>query len=193
MPKSRSRIFEAKRFAFVIAVLLFGVFLLLFKTTRVLQNIEDPVLDTHFTLKTARESKSIQEGAVLSHQNLKISDSILILGIDQKTLAEYGKWPFSRTKHADLINAFSRLKDQDNRESSLFIDVFFIEEDSNPTNDALLAEAIEDSGTVFLETVLSTYGLVEDNDPLTIRQEALYEGWGTVRNVRGDWKKINAF
>lgn len=193
MPKKRSKIFEAKRFAFVIAVMIFGVFILLLNTTRVLQNIEGPVLDTHFRLKTIRESKAIQEGAVLSHQNLKVSDSILILGIDQKTLAAYGKWPFSRTRHADLVNAFARLKDQDNRENSLFIDVFFIEEDSNPTNDALLVKSIEDSGKVFLESVLSTFGTVEENDPLTVRQEALYEGWGTVRNVKGDWKTIDAF
>jgi len=193
MAKKRLKIFEAKRFAFVIAVLIFGVFLLLLSTTRVLQNIEGPVLDAHFRLKTIRESKSIQEGAVLSHQNLKISDSILILGIDQKTLAEYGKWPFSRTHHADLINAFARLKDQENRESSLFIDVFFIEEDSNPTNDALLGKAIEDSGSVFLETVLAPYGQVEENDSMSVRQRALYEGWGTVKNIKGNWKTINPF
>jgi len=114
MGKKRSRIFDAKYFAFLIAVILFGVFASLFYSTRMLQNLDGPVLDTHFRLKTTRQSKSIQEGAVLSHQNLKVSDSILILGIDQKTLAEYGKWPFSRTRHADLINAFSRLKDQDN-------------------------------------------------------------------------------
>lgn len=193
MPKKRSRIFEAKRFAFVIAIIIFGVFLLLLSTTKVLQNLEGPVLDAHFRLKTIRESKSIQEGAVLSHQNLKISDSILILGIDQKTLAEYGKWPFSRTYHADLVNAFSRLKDQSNRESSLFIDVFFIEEDSNPTNDALLAKSIEDSKSVFLETVLSPYGLVEDGDAMTIRQNELYMSWGKVKNIKGNWKTINSF
>lgn len=193
MPKKRSRIFEAKRFAFVIAMIIFGVFVVLLSTTRVLQNLEGPVLDAHFRLKTIRESKSIQEGAVLSQQNLKISDSILILGIDQKTLAEYGKWPFSRTYHADLINAFSRLKDQSNRESSLFLDVFFIEEDSNPTNDALLAKAIDDSHSVFVETVLSPYGMVEEGDPMTVRQNALYDGWGKVKNIKGSWKTINAF
>jgi len=193
MPKKRSRIFEAKRFAFVIAIIIFGVFVFLLSTTRVLQNLEGPVLDTHFRLKNIRESKSIQEGAVLSQQNLKVSDSILILGIDQKTLAEYGKWPFARTYHADLINAFSRLKEQTNRESSLFIDVFFIEEDSNPTNDALLAKAIDDSDAVFLETVLSPYGLAEDGDTMTVRQNELYKSWGKVENIKGNWKTINAF
>ncbi len=193
MAKKRSRIFDAKYFAFLIAVIIFGVFTLLFHSTKMMQNLDGPVLDTHFRLKTTRQSKSIQEGAVLSHQNLKISDSILILGIDQKTLAEYGKWPFTRTRHADLVNAFSRLKDQDNRESSLFIDVFFIEEDSNPTNDALLVKAVDDSDRVFLETVLSPFGTVEADDPMSVRQRKLYEGWGTVKNVSGDWKAIPEF
>lgn len=193
MPRKRARIFEAKRFAFVIAILIFAIFAGLLGTTRFLQNIEGSVLDTHFRLKTGRESRAIQEGAVLSHQNLKISDSLLILGIDQKTLSEYGKWPFPRTRHADLINAFSRLKDQNNRENSLFMDVFFIEEDSNPTNDALLAKALDDSGRVFLETVLSPYGTASQDDPMAARENALYERFGSVKHITGNWKTINAF
>lgn len=193
MSKKRAVLFEAKRFAFVIGALIVGILLLLDASTRVLDNMEGSVIDTHFRLKTGRQSQSIQEGAVLAQQNLKISDAILILGIDQKTLAEYGKWPFSRTRHADLINAFSRIKDQSNRESSLFIDVFFIEDDSNPTNDALLVEAIQNSGSVFLETVLTPYGIIDDTNPMVARQEALYEGWGKLKNVGGSWKDVYAF
>ncbi|MDX9897411.1 MAG: CHASE2 domain-containing protein [Spirochaetia bacterium] len=190
MPRKRYKIFEAKRFAFIIALLIVGIFSLLFFTTKMLQGVEGPILDTHFRLKTIRQSKSIQEGAVLSHQNLKIADNILILGIDQKTLAEYGRWPFSRTRHADLINAFSRIKDQTNRESSIFFDVNFIEEVVNPTDDALLARAILEADDVFLETFLEPIGLAEEDDPMTIRQKALYGQWGTIRTINGDWKKI---
>ncbi len=193
MPKKRSALFEARRFSFVIALLIVGAFAALFYGTSVLQNLEGPVLDLHFRLKTTRESKTIQEGAVLAHRNSKVSDNILIVGIDQKTLAEYGKWPFSRSRHADLVNAFSRIRNQGNREDSLFIDVFFIEEDTNPTNDALLAKAIEDSGRVFLETVLSPFGDAAEGDPSTVRQDALYEGWGKLTNVSGDWKSVHAF
>lgn len=193
MPRRRARIFEAKRFAFVIAIAIFAVFAGLLGTTRFLQNIEGSVLDTHFRLKTGRESRAIQEGAVLSHQNLKISDNLLILGIDEKTLAEYGKWPFPRTRHADLINAFSRLKDQNNRENSLLMDVFFIEPDSNPTNDALLSKAIEDSGSVFLETLLSPYGSGSPDDTMATRQNSLYGRFGSVKNISGNWRTINTF
>lgn len=192
MARKRMKIFDSKWFSLVIAVLIFGMFFALFSGTKMLQNLEGTVIDLHFQLKTGRETKTIQEGAVLSHQNLKISDNILILGIDQRSLAEYGKWPFTRTKHAELINSFSRISDQSNREQALFLDVFFIEEDQNPTNDALLVNAINDSGKVFLETVLTAYGSMDEEDPLLPRQEALYEQLGVVEKIQGDWKGLPA-
>lgn len=186
------KIFDSKWFSLVLAVMIFGLFLALFSGTKMLQNLEGTVIDLHFQLKTGRETKTIQEGAVLSHQNLKIAENILILGIDQRSLAEYGKWPFSRTRHAELINSFSRISDQANREQSLLLDVFFIEEDQNPTNDALLVNAIQESGKVFLETVMTAYGSMEDDDPLLPRQEALYEQFGAVSRVKGDWRGLPA-
>lgn len=192
MARKRMKIFDSKWFSLVIAVLIFGLFLALFSGTKILQNLEGTVIDLHFQLKTGRETKTIQEGAVLSHQNLRIADNILILGIDQRSLAEYGKWPFARTKHVDLINSFARISDQSNREQALFIDVFFIEEDQNPTNDALLVNAIQESGKVFLETILTAYGSMDEDDPLLRRQEALYEELGIVTKIQGDWKGLPA-
>jgi adenylate cyclase len=192
MATKRKRLLETRWFAFIIAAMVFGVFCLLFLSTKMLQNLEGPVLDFHFRLKTDKETKAIQEGAVLSQQNVRISENILILGIDQRSLAEFGKWPFPRSRHADLIQAFSRISDQDNREKSLFLDIFFIEEDHNPTNDALLVKAIEDSGTVFLETILSAFGSPQDDDPMLVRQKALYDSHGVIRNIKGDWHQVPA-
>ena len=193
MAARRIRILEAKWFSFVIAALVFGAFLALFFSTRILQNMEGSVLDFHFRLKAEKETRAIQEGAVLSAQNLQISESILIIGIDEKSLAEYGKWPFPRTRHADLINAFSRLRDQANRESALFVDIFFIEPDSDATNDAILVGAMQDSKRVFLETVLSSFGNADENDPMRLRLPSLYGEWGTLTNVSGDWKSVYTY
>ncbi len=189
MPRKRAWIFEAKWFAFVIAALVFGLFLFLFLNTFILHQMEGSVLDLHFRIKIGKDTRAIQEGAVLAQKDLKLSSDILILGIDEKTLGEYGKWPFSRSRHADLVNAFSRISNQANRESALFLDVFFIEPDGNPTNDALVVEAMKKSGTVFLETILTAYGAAE-GDPASVRQQALYETQGRITNVKGDWKKI---
>lgn len=192
MPKKRARIFEAKWFAFVIAAMVFGIFLFLFVNTTILHQMEDAVLDLHFQIKVGRETRAIQEGAVFAQQDLKLSPDILIVGIDEKTLADYGKWPFSRSRHADLANAFSRISNQLNRESALFIDVFFIEPDGNPTNDALVVESMKKSGRVFLETILTARGARASDDPATVRQQALYQTHGRITNVKGDWKKIIA-
>ncbi|TFG80982.1 MAG: CHASE2 domain-containing protein [Spirochaetales bacterium] len=190
MPKKRARILEAKWFSFVIAALIIGLFAFMYFSTRILHQMEGSVLDVHFRIKTSKETRAVQEGAILAQKDLKLSDKILILGIDQKTLAEYGKWPFPRTRHASLANAFSRISDQSNRESALFMDVFFIEPDPIPTNDAILVNAIQDSGTVFLETLTSGYGEIRENDPVALRQKALYETAGTITKVHGDWKTI---
>lgn len=192
MHGKRAWIFEAKWFSFVIAALVFGVFIFLFLNTFILHQMEGSVLDLHYRIKIGEEGRAIQEGAVLSQKNLKISSDILILGVDEKTLSEFGKWPFSRSRHADLANAFSRISNQANRESALFMDVFFIEPDGNPTNDALVVEALRKSGRVFLETALTARGATSVEDPNTVRQQALYEAHGRISNVKGDWKAIIA-
>ena len=190
MPKKRARIFEVKWFSLVIAALVFVLFFGLAQSTRIVDQLEGSVLDVHFRIKQNKEGKSVQEGATFVERNLKLSESILLIGIDQKTLAEYGKWPFVRTRHANLINAFSRLNDQSNRESALFLDVFFIEPDTTATNDAVLVDSIESSGKVYLETVLDPMGETLEGDEYAVRQKSLYDTHGTITNVTGDWKKI---
>ncbi len=193
MPRKRAKLFETRWFAFVIALAIFGAFAFLYFQTTILTRAEGGVLDQHFNIKTGREARAIQEGAILAQRDLKLSDRILIIGIDQKSLAEYGKWPFPRTRHANLINAFSRISDQDNRESSLFIDVFFIDPDPTPTNDAILVDSMRHSGTVFLETVLSAFGEVAERDPVYQRQKALYDTHGVIRKISGDIRTLPAF
>ena len=84
-----------------------------------------------------------------------LSYDILIVGVDFNPLSKYGNWPFPRRIHADLVNAFSRISNQDNRENALFLDIFFIDPARDAANDALLVESIEKSDRVFLETVLT--------------------------------------
>lgn len=193
MARKRFNVFSVRFFALIIATVIVLLTITLDKTTGIFRNMEDKILDTHFQLKIGRETKSIQEGAVLTQNNLLISDDILILGIDQRSLDQYGRWPFERTRFAHLINAFSRLSDQTNRESALFIDVFFNERDANPTHDALLAEAIQDSGRVFLETVLVGTGVMQESDPQYLRQKAIYDTKGSIKNIKGNWKTVPAF
>ncbi|OHD19544.1 MAG: adenylate cyclase [Spirochaetes bacterium GWD1_61_31] len=193
MSTAMRKFFGVKTFSFIIGIFVVALVLALSEFTGIFESIEDKILDSHFKLKVGRDSKSVQEGAVLTQNSMLISNDILIIGIDQRSLEQYGKWPFERTRFAHYINAFSRISDQNNRESALFLDFFFNERDPNPTHDALLADSVENSGRVFVETVLVDSGSLTETDPLYARQKILYDTKGTLANVVGDWKKIHIF
>lgn len=72
------------------------------------------------------------------------SDKILIVEIDERSLAEIGSWPWKRSVHAQLINKLS-----DARPLAIGYDVLFTEP-SEPAEDAQLGDAIASSGKVML-------------------------------------------
>ncbi len=193
MAKKRSKIFETRRFAFLIGTVIVGILLLLDGTRDLLRNIELKVLDTHFLLKTERQNMVFQEGTSKSENDPKRSEDIVIIGVEQSTLSKFGRWPFARWRHADLLNAFSRIADQNARENAVFLDIFF-SEPVDPADDAILLRGMEESGRVFLENVMQsmppTPSLEEEAEK---RQAALVERGGIVTNVKGDWRSVEAF
>jgi adenylate cyclase len=194
MAKKRAKFLETRIFGFVIAAAVIALTLLVGFGTGLLSPLELKTLDTHFMLKNSQRGKTVQEGSVYSEKNLKTSGDILIVGIDFNTLTKYGRWPFARSRHADLINAFSRIKDQTQRENAVLLDVLFVDPTDSPEDDVALAAAITDSGRVFLETTLKS----ETNDTVTVadfesRERLLYEKFGTIKNVTGAWKDTHPF
>ena len=152
------------------------------------------MLDLNFRLKNSVTRTRVQEGVSVLQANPRISPDILIVGIDDKALARFGRWPFPRYRHADLADSFARIRNQAERERALFIDVFFIEPSATPEDDALLVSSIKNNGRVFLETVLTE----EENPPGTDeeffgRQEILDSRIGTLTNVQGDWLQVSPF
>lgn len=194
MAKKRAKFFETKIFGFVIAAIVAGILVILTYATGLLQPLQLKMLDTHFNLKLASRGKTVQEGSVYSENNPKISQDILIVGVESSTLAKFGLWPFSRAKHADLVNAFSRIKNQERRESSVFLDILFVSETDDPDADLALAKALKDSGKVFLETsLLLPPNESDDGQSMFLRQRRLTQRFGTVKNVSGPWKDMAAF
>jgi adenylate cyclase len=194
MAKRRPKLFETKVFGFVIAAAVAAAVLLVEFATPIIETIENKVVDEHFRLKINQRGTAVQEGSIYSEQNLQISPDILIIGIDFTSLTKYGKWPFPRTRHADLVNAFSRIKDQNNRENALLLDILFPDPDQDPAVDAVLSKAIADSGRVFLETELKT----EPNETSTAenfaeRTRIINKRLGTIRNIKGDWRDMIGF
>ena len=74
------------------------------------------------------------------------SGDVLIVGIDEYSLREVGRWPWDRRIHAQVIN---QLEEQGAR--AVLMDLILSEPDrSRPESDQALAEAIRAAGHVYL-------------------------------------------
>jgi len=194
MAKKYSKIFATKYFGLVIGLLVFLLLTAFMEGTVLIDNIELNVLDLNFKLKNIGRRTRVQEGVTLEKRNPNISPDILIVGIDDRSLDRFGRWPFPRYTEANLINSFSRIKNQEERERALFMDIFFVEPSNAAEDDALLVESIEQNGRVYLETILTR----SENPPGTEeeyfgRQEIMYQHYGKITNIKGDWTKIETF
>lgn len=194
MAGKRSKFFETRRFGFVIGAIVLLAIFALGQLTGFLQPLELKTLDARFNLKYSSRGKTVQEGTIVKSENSKISDDIVIIGVDTETLSRLGLWPFPRGKHADLINAFSRIKDQTQRENAMLLDIIFSSETGKPDQDQLLASALRDSKRVFLETALSLTpidGLSAEE--MDARTKLLENRLGTLTHVTGPWQRMVAF
>lgn len=76
-------------------------------------------------------------------------DHIVIIAIDEYSLQQYGRWPWPRSTHAELIDKLTL-----GGAKAIGLDILFTEPDRVSTeNDQLLAEAIERSGRVILPVI----------------------------------------
>ena len=105
--------------------------------------LKTQVVDLHFALKQSLTQRNDQENVVREQRSHKISKDVLIIGIDSRTLDVFGRWPFHRTVHADLLDAFSRVKEQNDRESVILLDILFNEVADRAFEDAILLDSIE--------------------------------------------------
>ncbi|AEJ19528.1 adenylate/guanylate cyclase domain-containing protein [Gracilinema caldarium] len=194
MARKRAKIFETKYFGFIIGLFVFLVIFLLDISTSIFTNLNTKATDLQFFLKGLTTATSVQEGVTVTEKNPKISDDIIIVGIDSRSLAKFGKWPFPRSIHASLIDSFTRIKDQGSRESSIFLDVFFIESDRKAAEDARLIASIEQAQTVFIETLLDV-GISDysSHEIMLKRQAVLFERFPGFKNVSGSWQEMRDF
>jgi adenylate cyclase len=194
--KNRSKILETKFFCFIIAALVFIAFVLVTQYTVVFERLESSMLDTFFKYRTDRIDQDLQVGVSYEGFNPNISPDILIVGIDLKSLEKLGKWPFPRWRHADFLNSLSRIKNQNERENSVFLDLLFGEIDSNPTHDGVLVDSIRDHERVFLETFLDEFPPPAGSyDDYYHRQQLLYDNYGDVEfsDIIGKWWDLPSY
>lgn len=189
--KKRRKVLEPGIFGLILGVFIFIIFISLAYFTTIDNRLELKMLDFHFYLKSTFRKSSIQEGVTQEQLNPNISPDIMLIAIDQKSINAFGKWPFPRYREANLIDAFSRIQNQKEREQSLFLDIFFIDPDSKAYDDVILTESIKNSGTVFLESIMENVPADSTtSEEMFSRQKLLIDRFGEISNITGDFREI---
>lgn len=182
---------KTRNFGFVIGILFSAFFSLIGFSTGLFGDIEARLLDTFFSFKNPVEREAVQKDVWKTGESEFVSPDILIVGIDLKALQRFGNWPFPRSRHAELLNNLSRIKNQDEREQSILLDIFFIEQSANNDDDTLLAQSISESGRVFLESILDTSSFGDTLDEeMFARQLPFIDKAGVPRVVEGLWREM---
>ena len=184
-------LFKTRNFGLLIGLFVSVFFCLTGFSSGLFGNLESKLLDTYFAFKNIGTKEAVQKGVWKSGENASVSPDIMIVGIDLKALQKFGSWPFPRGVHADLVNSFTRIQKQGERERALFLDVFFIDESGNPSDDLRLAQSFSESGRVFLESILDSSSSGESIDTeMFSRQKILFDRDGLFTNVGKGWKDL---
>lgn len=89
--------------------------------------------------------------AQLSLSTREVADDIIIIAIDDSSLNDIGRWPWSRSVHAKLIKQL-----EIESPKAIGLDIIFNEPDNNnPLSDVLLARAMRSSGKVVLPVFMA--------------------------------------
>lgn len=93
----------------------------------------------------------------------KASGDIVLVAIDDRSLREFGRWPWPRRRHAEIINKLS-----DAGAKRTFVDIIFNGR-SDPSDDEQMAKAISKAGNVTLavstRSGVTRTGIRGDGDP----------------------------
>ena len=182
-----------KIFGLVIGLIVFLFFILFGFVNNGLENLEIQLMDLHFNLKNTWQVQNRGAGYTEEIKSSKLSNDIVIIGVDNRSLEQFGRWPFPRRIHADLIQSFTRIKQQEQRESAVLLDFLFNETAERAFEDVILLESIKENGNVALQTLHSVMPIATTSKlELTSRFNELLDNYGEIKNIRGDISKVSA-
>lgn len=87
----------------------------------------------------------------------KSSKDIVLLGIDEASIEDYGRWPWPRDRFADLVRYLNR-----GGAKVIVFDILFLESNSNSMDsDARFMQEVRRAGNVFLSSIM--HSVIQDN------------------------------
>lgn len=93
--------------------------------------------------KLAKLNYLIQD-FIVAHQTRPLTNDIVIVAIDDASIAKLGRWPWRRSLHVELINKIAL-----EHPAAIGLDILFTEPDvKNPADDVALSEAIRNNHVV---------------------------------------------
>lgn len=188
----KQTLLNSKNFGLIIGLLvfLFLAWAAFASPFALFQQWDRSMSDLYFKVRSVVTPEIQQEGAVLKAENSQVSPDIMILGVDNRSIETLGRWPFSRSLHADLLNSLSRIQDQSQRERAVFFDFFFLDRERVSENDLAFVEAIRENRRVFLETIYAPEALDSDLAEVQFKRlDHLIANSGTFGSIQGPWKE----
>jgi len=131
-----------------ISVAVFIIIIILFSQTTILTGLEWSSIDFRFYMRDpSQKPVKLEEGVKLTKINPRARKDIIIIGIDENTVREFGDkgihWPFPWQVHAKLTNFLST-----GNPCAILFDIMFL--DHKP-GQAELAKALRNSGNSFVD------------------------------------------
>lgn len=147
----------------VIGIIVFLVVIFLSYSFYIFEELELKTLDLRFHFRGKKPPPS----------------DIIIVAIDEKSISQFGRWPWRRSYHANLIKI---LKEE--KVKMIFFDIFFLEKSDYPEDDRMLFSAVKEAGNVFFD-----YPLLSDKDVKTKEDKNLIPYINKNSRKRSDFKE----
>jgi len=117
------------------------VVLIFYYKTNIFDNLELLFLDRAFFMRDDKPELAKKGEMVSVKINKRIHPNILIVGIDETSIAEYGQFPWKRSVYAKFLE---RIKSS--KPALIFFDIFFTEYGQDPQADKIFFSSLKNCG-----------------------------------------------
>ncbi|HEQ71146.1 MAG TPA: CHASE2 domain-containing protein, partial [Spirochaetia bacterium] len=192
----RRKFLDIRVIGIVIGLLVFAAVAFLSEATdfQLFKNMELSLLDQYFRYREEAAQEQAREGVTRTVIGPKVSDQIVIIGIDSQSFQILGGWPWPRDVQARVLQSAARIRNQQNREQAMLLDVFYFDPHP-PEEEQVLTESIQENGRVFLENVLDNELPASDAQRrrMYAYQDFLFRQYPPLTRISGDWRELEHF